>query len=352
MATDGRTPHARRKRQNTGTHRAITASSLRKNSPFNLGHAPLWQFPTRPEHSFDLANTERLLQSCSTAADLQLEKVEWLPDHLSHIRPLNCSESTPLILKVGPPISQPLLRSERNGLETEISALLNLAYQGLPISTLVKYAGPDQLCGLPLLLVTELKGRPLKDIKPQLSAEASRDIERQITKLEQIISKTTLPHFGPITCAVDGPRFRTWRQAFTTMFRNVLMDGEDAYVNLPYYQIYDCLRRCGPLLAEVEKPSIIVPGLRESANILTNEEAMEVTGLLDFKKAFLGDGKIFDKRDNEDPCSLLYACYFLTERIVTCHYRLQSESMTGEIDIRKELKEVLVGLERALETRA
>lgn len=84
--------------------------------------------------------------------------------------------------------------------------------------------------------------------------------------------------------------FRTWSQAFEAMIESVLMDGEDMLVALPYSEIRNVVERMEGVLGQVTEARLVVDGLGNKENVLIENRTKEVTGLVDFGKAFWGDG--------------------------------------------------------------
>lgn len=67
------------------------------------------------------------------------------------------------------------------------------------------------------------------------------------------------------------------------------MDGEDMLVSLPYSEIRHATERMEEVLDEVKKANLVVCGLGDEENVLIERRTNEITGLLDFGRAFWGD---------------------------------------------------------------
>ena len=67
------------------------------------------------------------------------------------------------------------------------------------------------------------------------------------------------------------------------------MDGEDVMVNLPYTDIRDSVCVWKSSLDGVKEASLVILGLGQPENVLIDRKSNEISGLLDFGRAFWGD---------------------------------------------------------------
>src|SRR5690606_14845505 len=112
--------------------------------------------------------------------------------------------------------------------------------------------------------------------------------------------------------------FDTWRAAFVSLFDSLIMDAEEALVQLPYGAIRTQLRRWSAALDAVKKPRLGIIDFDARKVLLDGAEDGEakLTGLIGFGRAVWGDPLIarwFRERETEEGKELLKG-YFGGER--------------------------------------
>lgn len=222
------------------------------------------------------------------APNFPSHQMEHLTGHLHLIRVISLSNIS-LVLKIAPSPRTPLLRHERHQLATEAAVFALLAKSYLPIPRLIKHDPGSSHLSSPFLLTTHLPGISYSSVRQYLTRSELSDIERQLHNLSSIITRYSSPYFGSVSVVDDSGRFDTWSEAFTEMIESILMDGEDMLVALPYSEIRHVTERMKRSLDEVKEARLVVRGLGNEENVLIERRANEVTGLLDFGKAFWGD---------------------------------------------------------------
>ena len=239
--------------------------------------------------SSDLVVLQKVVQTTFQSARLNIQRIEELPDHFYQIRQLQLSNGSQVVLKASPPATIPLLKIERQGLDSESFSLLILAKSGLPIPSVLRHESGGKILGSPFLLVSQLHGTSLSDILPIISRIDRMNIDRQISNFESTIAQYMSATFGPVSLVARGQGYRSWREAFKSMLGSVLKDGEDTFVNLPYSQIREQVARSEHVLDEVQEARLVILGLGNADNVLVDERTKTVTGLIDFKGAIWGD---------------------------------------------------------------
>lgn len=89
------------------------------------------------------------------------------------------------------------------------------------------------------------------------------------------------------------------------MLEDVLRDGEDMMVNIPYFKIREALSKWGSHLDGVSEAKLVVLGLDNPENVLIERRTNEVVGLLDFGMAVWGDPAMATSKGHSDIKSLL-----------------------------------------------
>ncbi|MCJ1375870.1 hypothetical protein MMC20_007107 [Loxospora ochrophaea] len=246
-----------------------------------------------------------IVQSTLHSTHLLVMQMEHLPEHLHQVRLLHISDGSRLILKVSPPANVPLLRNERQYLETEALALSFLARSGLPIAKVLRHENSGRMLGSPFLLTTHLSGISFAESLPFLSRTDRLSVERQLSVLVSTISQHSSPVFGSVYLVSSNQGYRRWREAFRSMLESVLRDAEDMFVNLPYSQIREQLVKAEGSLDEVREARLVIPGLSDPGNVLVDRQTKEITGVMDFTRALWGDVELMKDGEEESVRSLL-----------------------------------------------
>ncbi|MCJ1411686.1 hypothetical protein MMC19_005778 [Ptychographa xylographoides] len=305
---------------------------------------------------------QKVVQNSLRTGRLSIEHMEDITNSVHPVRLLYLSDGSRLTLKVNPPAT-PLLKSERQDLDTEAQSLIILAKSGLPVPKVITHDGSGAVLGSPFLLTSRPPGTSLAGILPFLSRRDRMQIDRQLSDVETIMAQHLSPTFGPVAQVASGQGFKRWREAFKSMLGSVLKDGEDMFVNLPYAEIREQLARAESALDEVQESRLIVLDLGDPENVLVDERTKEVTGLIDFQKALWGDidmvtgdaatsmrGILWVSRKPNvstvtDHGLRRYTLYKAILVIVTCYYRTLREGK--ELDARRALTTALAQLAAA-----
>lgn len=227
--------------------------------------------------------------------DGSLQNIERLPGHLHPIHVVRFSDAVRVVVKSSPAPWTPLLRHEGAQLATEAVALSMLTQSSLPIPPLVRYEPLDPYAGSSFLLTGYLSGTSYASIRQDLTVVERAGIERQIRSVRDLITQYTSPTFGSLKGVAGGRRFEMWDEAFIAMVEDVLMDGEDMLVALPFTEIRHLLKRMRRLFQEVQEARLVVRGLGEEQNVLIDGQTHEVIGLVDLGLTFWGDGEWADR---------------------------------------------------------
>ena len=244
--------------------------------------------------SHDLLQIQSLLPSRGEPSQMILN-VEMMPSYLHHVRRLHLANNTTLNLSVPPPQSVRMLRHERHALETEALILSLLRAVGLPVASVVRHDPTGGLLGTPFLLTTSLPGVPLSAVLLSRSAPQGAQrtaVEADIRRLVNMVSSHSALMFGPAPLVATGKGFDRWRDAFRAMLGDAVKDAEDAFVHLPYSQVWEAVDESRAALDEVRESKLVVPGLGKASNVLVQAASnggAQVTGLLGFQGAFWGD---------------------------------------------------------------
>ncbi|MCJ1256747.1 hypothetical protein MMC24_004571 [Lignoscripta atroalba] len=272
-------------------------------------------FPSQTHSSSDVPALQKIVQTIFQSPRLTIQQMEDIPNHLHSIRILHLSDGTRLLLKVSPPASAPLLKHERQGLETEALTLSLLGKSGLPVPSIINHDKSGKILGSPFLLTNYLPGTVYKQAIPFLGRAERVCIERQTSVLISTIAQHASSTFGPVVLVASGEGFESWREAYISMLESALRDAEDLLVNLPYAQIREQVRRAQGALDEVQEARLVILGLPNSSNVLIDVRTKELTGVIDFKRAVWGDAEMGKGGDLElGTRGLMYVPHFRPEK--------------------------------------
>lgn len=252
---------------------------------------PMASSPNSP-----LTSTLNLPSSGTVPLVSVFRHVEKLPGHLHSIHVIHFVNDTRLVVKSSPPSRIPLLRHESAQLSTEAAVLKLLAQSSLPTAELLRYELVEADVGPSFLLTVHLSGISYAAIRHDLTRSERVEIEGEIDSFRDVITQHQSPTFGSVDRSTGGRSFETWEEAFTAMMEDVLMDGEDLLVALPFTDIRQLVRRMGPLFRDVGPARLVVRGLGQEQNVMIDRQSKKVTGIVDLGSAFWGDGEWAERK--------------------------------------------------------
>lgn len=213
-----------------------------------------------------------------------------LSTRVHRVQHLKLSNGYQLITKCSPPPSIPLLRRERNALETEVRALAILERIDHPsIPRLYRYIPHGASAHVSLLVRQYVHGIPLAEMQDRLSTKDIDDLDRHLGMLTKIIGQQLSTAFGPLRKVAAGTGSHHWREALVALFEEVLRDAEDMFIHLPYSQIRRELYRWSFALDEIKTPRLVLANFGRPSEVLLDPETRQLSGLLEFGSALWGD---------------------------------------------------------------
>lgn len=176
----------------------------------------------------------------------------------------------------------------------------------------------------PYIITGPFHGHLLSEISPRLPQTSSEKIQQRVgffyrnltTSFSHPSSSSTQQQpqtkpFGPLYSSSDSSdslkSFTTWSQFYTTLLETLLLDAEDALINLPYAFIRETVRRNQNSLDQITKPKLVfLEGLIDERNILVRRrrrlessgererrrasgDEWEISGILDWSGVIWGD---------------------------------------------------------------
>jgi hypothetical protein len=256
----------------------------------------------------------------TTLGDEVADTVESIADFLStgprqHYR-LTRIDQPDVVLVVAPPPQSRLMRRELDMTSSEADILSWLCEQSMTspdhVDSVLRFAptlknytpfGSTELAS-PFNVLENVNGVPLASLKKPPSATQKREIDHQVGKMlgqlaNKRLSTGRFGMVGDVNRSEDGVfpgGASTWSAAFQVMLEDILEDGEDASVVLPYQPIRDSFEGCCHLLDEITVPCLILLNGASKWNILVEaaehgqiQDPPRVLGLLDWSSACFGD---------------------------------------------------------------
>ncbi|KAL1964082.1 hypothetical protein VTN77DRAFT_7500 [Rasamsonia byssochlamydoides] len=126
-------------------------------------------------------------------------------------------------------------------------------------------------------------------MEPLLTSENRKDIQRHLGFLVNVIGQHVSASFGPLEKVAFGAGSYSWRQAFLSLFEEVLRDAEDLFIHLPYAEIRRQVIRLAPTLEEITLPRLVIVNFGRPSQVLVDPELRQLTGIVDFGSALWGD---------------------------------------------------------------
>jgi hypothetical protein len=217
------------------------------------------------------------------------------------------TEHGPCVLKVAPKPSVRVLRYEQNILDAEVRVLNILSRVQAPLRS-PKVLTFDQSCTLveaPYAIIEYMPGENLDECRKSLSEEDSLAVDRASGTHLRFVNGITrnkseddrpdgpVPEFG--LCAIDAPRFPTWREAFSNLLLGLLADAEEGGVDgIPHHEIKTALAAHAAIFDEVTESRLVIWDMWDG-NILvsffdpSNKTGASISGTIDYERSLWGD---------------------------------------------------------------
>jgi aminoglycoside phosphotransferase (APT) family kinase protein len=200
------------------------------------------------------------------------------------------NEKDAVILKVGVIPDTTLLTYERDIMPVEVECYRMIREQTtVPVPEVLAYDFSKRYIESNYFFMTELKGEPFSKVMKKMGQENADRIREELAGYLYQIHGVKGKYFGYFT-KDERRQYSTWKEAFFHMFRQILADGREHRVKLPYARIMAALQRHDGSLEDVREPSLVEYDCHEG-NIFVKKTGNSYTieGILDFERAFWGD---------------------------------------------------------------
>ena len=200
------------------------------------------------------------------------------------------NEKDAVILKVGVIPDTTLLTYERDIMPVEVECYRMIREQTtVPVPEVLAYDFSKRYIESNYFFMTELKGEPFSKVMKKMGQENADRIREELAGYLYQIHGIKGKYFGYFT-KDERRQYSTWKEAFFHMFRQILADGREHRVKLPYARIMAALQRHDGSLEDVRELSLVEYDCHEG-NIFVKKTGNSYTieGILDFERAFWGD---------------------------------------------------------------
>ncbi|MEU8699011.1 aminoglycoside phosphotransferase family protein [Streptomyces sp. NPDC048680] len=190
-----------------------------------------------------------------------------------------------VVLKIAPPPAVEVMTYEHGAMSIELTTLDLLRTQTTVPVPAVDFADQSrELCDAPYFFMPYIDADNLGIITDTLPTAERDALMEQLGSVNREINAIRGQHFGPLA----GPGHASWRQAFTTMIENVLVDGERRGVDIGWD--YDTVRAVvaehADSLDEVTEPRLVEWDLWDS-NVMVRDG--KIVCIIDHERASYGD---------------------------------------------------------------
>jgi aminoglycoside phosphotransferase (APT) family kinase protein len=192
-----------------------------------------------------------------------------------------------VVLKVAPLPGTAVMRYESRLMQNEIEAMA-LVENRVPVPKLHRYDDSCTLIPSPFFFMEWLEGTPYNKIKGTMTEEERYAVEHQLGKYSLVIGGIKGERFGSFGNPGVGSDAASWREVFRDMLRDVLADGRDGGVVLPF-EYEEAEREIGRrlgVLDGVREPRLVHWDLWDGNVFVRNGV---ICGLIDWERAFWGD---------------------------------------------------------------
>lgn len=217
------------------------------------------------------------------------------------------TEHRPVVLKVAPKPSVKVLQYEHNILdaETRVLDILSRTNASLRTPKVHKFDPSCKLIEAPYAIIDYIPGETLDKCRKSLSEADARNVDQACGRHLAFINSITRAKSGddrpdgPLSefglCAIDAPRFSTWREAFSDLLLGLLADAEYAKIpGIPHDEIKSALATHAAIFDEVTEARLVVWDQWDGNILVTfsdpeNNSGASVAGTIDYERSLWGD---------------------------------------------------------------
>ncbi len=193
-----------------------------------------------------------------------------------------------VVLKTAPSDTARLMKCEKDMMVTEVEIMrLVKEKTSVPVPKILYVDLSCEICSSPYFFMEKVSGRPLSEIRSDLSESCNEEIRKKLGKYSRELHGIKGKSFGlhPESCR----KFSTWRDALLYIIRGVLDDGISNGTDLrciSYEDLWEMTVKYSAPLLEVKIPSLIHWDMWDGNIFIENGE---ITGIIDWERAMWAD---------------------------------------------------------------
>lgn len=198
------------------------------------------------------------------------------------------NSATDIVLKVGMKADVDCLRYERDLFPTEIKAYHLLKDTNIPMPKLLKADMSCHVIPSGYFFMEFVEGKTWNQAAKDLKADEKSCLMKKLGEYTAQISSVKGDYFGYLK---DGEQhhFKTHSESFHHMIKDILSDGKEHDVDLPYKELEGLIEKYRCLLDEVKEPRLVDFDLWAGNVFLDKKETVEISSIIDFGHCFYGD---------------------------------------------------------------
>lgn len=198
------------------------------------------------------------------------------------------NEEDAIILKVSAQKSSRLLTYEKDLMRTEVEVYRLLAEKTtVPIPKLLAFDFSRIIVPCDYFFMSRLTGETMNHVR--LSKSENEEIQKELADYIAQIHGIQGTYFGYFSQDSD-TQYTSWKKAFLHMFDDLLKDGMERNIRLPYETYRTILEKQASILDTVQQPSLVDFDLHPGNIFLKKQNGKYVIeGIVDFERAFWGD---------------------------------------------------------------
>lgn len=194
-----------------------------------------------------------------------------------------------MVLKVGPSPGTPVLTYESEILRTEVAVYKKLPRNLIPVPQLFAADYSHSYIDADYFFMQAIPGEVWKNVSKQISIDNRRTLMQELGRCNAAVHSIDGAYFGYPKADVSF-HHSTWGAAFLQMIDNILRDGEQRNLRLPYDAIRLAVENHLPLLNEITIPKLVDFDMwAGNVFVASTPEGYKINGVIDFERAFYGD---------------------------------------------------------------
>jgi aminoglycoside phosphotransferase (APT) family kinase protein len=245
------------------------------------------------------------------------------------------------VLKVAPSPDVPVLRYEQDIMRAEVETMrLVKALTEMPVPKILFFDDSRILLPSSYFGMEFVNGIPLHQLRETLSQSEQSEIDLACGRYLRQMNSITGNQFG-LYAHPEKP-LTPWAVAFENLMNNVLQDGKDAEVELPFSpkEIIDIIHSHLSCLNEVQTPVLVHWDLWDG-NVFIDPQTRKINGIIDFERSLWADplmevnfgafginhnflsgyGQSFPFSPSQSIRRILYNVYLFLIMVIECAYR-------------------------------